>query len=242
VAGVDEAKEELREIIDFLKDPQKSRSSAARSPRACCSSDRRAPARRCSRRRSRAKPDVPFFSIPAPTSSEMFVRRRRLARARSVQQARSTRPAYLHDEIDGRRPHRGAGLGGGHDEREQTLNQRWSRMDGFETNEGVILIAANQPARRAGSGPAAPRALRPSGRRPAARRERAREILRVHAPRIPLAPNVELRTLAPARRLLGRRPRQPRHEAALLAAPAEQEARSRCPTSRTPRQGPHGRL
>ena len=148
VAGIDEAKDELQEIVEFLKDPQKfQRLGGKNSARACCWSGLRAPARRCSPAPSPAKPNVPFFTISGSDFVEMFVGVG-ASRVRDMfEQAKKNAPCIIFiDEIDAVGRHRGAGLGGGNDEREQTLNQMLVEMDGFEANEGIIVIAAtNRP-------------------------------------------------------------------------------------------------
>jgi ATP-dependent Zn protease len=139
--------EELQEIVEFLKDPASSRSSAGASRRACCSWGLRAPARRCSPRRVAGEAGVPFFSISGSDFVEMFVGVG-ASRVRDLfEQAKKHAPCIIFiDEIDAVGRHRGAGLGGGHDEREQTLNQLLVEMDGFEGTEGVIVVAAtNRP-------------------------------------------------------------------------------------------------
>jgi len=142
VAGVDEAKEELHEIIEFLREAQSSRNSADASPRACSWSDRPAPANparpRC-RRRSQCSVLLNFRL----RFVEMFVGVG-ASRVRDLfEQGKKNAPCIIFiDEIDAVGRHRGAGLGGGHDEREQTSNQLLVEMDGFELHEGVILIAA----------------------------------------------------------------------------------------------------
>jgi len=141
VAGVDEARKSFAEIIDFLKDPQKFQKLAARSPRACSSSPP-GTGRRFWQKAIAEKGTFPFFSISGSDFVEMFVGVG-ASRVRDLleQGKKGTRLHHLHgrDRRGGR--HRGAGLGGGTTEREQTLNQLLVEMDGFETNEGVILIA-----------------------------------------------------------------------------------------------------
>jgi cell division protease FtsH len=192
VAGVDEAKEELREIIDFLKDPQKFQKLGGKIPKGVLLVGPPGTGKTLL-----AKAGVPFFSISGSDFVEMFVGVG-ASRVRDLfEQGKKHAPCIIFmDEIDAVGRHRGAGLGGGHDEREQTLNQLLVEMDGFETNEGVILIAAtNRPD------VLDPALLRP-GRfdrqvvvpRPDVKGRE--EILRVHARRIPLAPNVELKVLA----------------------------------------------
>jgi cell division protease FtsH len=175
VAGVDEAKEELREIIDFLKDPQKFQKLGGKIPKGVLLVGPPGTGKTLLAKAIAGEANVPFFSISGSDFVEMFVGVG-ASRVRDLfEQGKKHAPCIIFmDEIDAVGRHRGAGLGGGHDEREQTLNQLLVEMDGFETNEGVILIAAtNRPDVQ--------------GRE---------EILRVHARRIPLAPNVELKVLA----------------------------------------------
>src|SRR5213080_3417780 len=197
VAGVDEAKEELREIIDFLKDPQKFQKLGGKIPKGVLLVGPPGTGKTLLAKAIAGEANVPFFSISGSDFVEMFVGVG-ASRVRDLfEQGKKHAPCIIFmDEIDAVGRHRGAGLGGGHDEREQTLNQLLVEMDGFETNEGVILIAAtNRPD------VLDPALLRP-GRfdrqvvvpRPDVKGRE--EILRVHARRIPLAPNVELKTLA----------------------------------------------
>jgi len=147
VAGCDESKEELAEVVEYLKDPTKFSRLGARIPRGVLllgppGSGKTLLARACS-----GEADVPFFSISGSDFVEMFVGVG-AARVRDMfEQARKYQPCIVFiDEIDAVGRHRGAGLGGGHDEREQTLNQLLVEMDGFDENSGVILIAAtNRP-------------------------------------------------------------------------------------------------
>jgi cell division protease FtsH len=197
VAGVDEAKEELREIIDFLKDPQKFQKLGGKIPKGVLLVGPPGTGKTLLAKAIAGEANVPFFSISGSDFVEMFVGVG-ASRVRDLfEQGKKNAPCIIFmDEIDAVGRHRGAGLGGGHDEREQTLNQLLVEMDGFETNEGVILIAAtNRPD------VLDPALLRP-GRfdrqvvvpRPDVKGRE--EILRVHARRIPLAPNVELKVLA----------------------------------------------
>ena len=147
VAGVDEAVEELQEIKDFLQEPEQFTRSAPGSPRGCCSTDRPVPARRCWPAPSPARPGCPSSPSPGRDFVEMFVGVG-ASRVRDLfKQAKAAGPSIVFvDEIDAVGRHRGAGLGGGHDEREQTLNQLLVEMDGFDESSGVILIAAtNRP-------------------------------------------------------------------------------------------------
>src|SRR5882762_10061544 len=197
VAGVDEAKEELREIIDFLKDPQKFQKLGGKIPKGVLLVGPPGTGKTLLAKAIAGEANVPFFTISGSDFVEMFVGVG-ASRVRDLfEQGKKHAPCIIFmDEIDAVGRHRGAGLGGGHDEREQTLNQLLVEMDGFETNEGVILIAAtNRPD------VLDPALLRP-GRfdrqvvvpRPDVKGRE--EILRVHARRIPLAPDVELKTLA----------------------------------------------
>jgi cell division protease FtsH len=197
VAGVDEAKQDLEEIVEFLRDPQKFQRLGGKHP-----------ARRAARRPSRHGQDaaaravageanVPFFTISGSDFVEMFVGVG-ASRVRDMfEQAKKNAPCIIFiDEIDAVGRHRGAGLGGGNDEREQTLNQLLVEMDGFEANEGIILIAATNR----------PDVLDPALLRPG-RFDRQivvpnpdiigrEKILKVHVRNVPLAPNVDLKVLA----------------------------------------------
>src|SRR5436189_678052 len=197
VAGVDEAKEELREIIDFLKDPQKFQKLGGKIPKGVLLVGPPGTGKTLLAKAIAGEANVPFFSISGSDFVEMFVGVG-ASRVRDLfEQGKKHAPCIIFmDEIDAVGRHRGAGLGGGHDEREQTLNQLLVEMDGFETNEGVILIAAtNRPD------VLDPALLRP-GRfdrqvvvpRPDVKGRE--EILRVHSRRIPIAPDVDLKVLA----------------------------------------------
>ncbi len=197
VAGVDEAKEELREIIEFLKDPPKFQKLGGKIPKGVLLVGPPGTGKTLLAKAIAGEANVPFFSISGSDFVEMFVGVG-ASRVRDLfEQGKKHAPCIIFmDEIDAVGRHRGAGLGGGHDEREQTLNQLLVEMDGFETNEGVILIAAtNRPD------VLDPALLRPGrfDRQVVVARPDVRgreEILRVHARRIPLAPNVELKVLA----------------------------------------------
>jgi cell division protease FtsH len=197
VAGVDEAKEELREIIDFLKDPQKFQKLGGKIPKGVLLVGPPGTGKTLLAKAIAGEANVPFFTISGSDFVEMFVGVG-ASRVRDLfEQGKKHAPCIIFmDEIDAVGRHRGAGLGGGHDEREQTLNQLLVEMDGFETNEGVILIAAtNRPD------VLDPALLRPGrfDRQVVVARPDVKgreEILRVHARRIPLAPNVELKVLA----------------------------------------------
>ncbi|HLE45152.1 MAG TPA: ATP-dependent zinc metalloprotease FtsH, partial [Methylomirabilota bacterium] len=197
VAGVEEAKQELREIIEFLKDPQRFQKLGGKIPKGVLLVGPPGTGKTLLAKAIAGEANVPFFSISGSDFVEMFVGVG-ASRVRDLfEQGKKHAPCIIFmDEIDAVGRHRGAGLGGGHDEREQTLNQLLVEMDGFETNEGVILIAAtNRPD------VLDPALLRPArfDRQVVVPRPDVRgreEILRVHARRIPLAPNVELKVLA----------------------------------------------
>ena len=147
VAGVDEAKEELREIIEFLKDPPKFQKLGGKIPKGVLLVGPPGTGKTLLAKAIAGEANVPFFSISGSDFVEMFVGVG-ASRVRDLfEQGKKHAPCIIFmDEIDAVGRHRGAGLGGGHDEREQTLNQLLVEMDGFETNEGVILIAAtNRP-------------------------------------------------------------------------------------------------
>lgn len=147
VAGVDEAKEELAEIIDFLKDPQRFQKLGGKIPKGVLLMGPPGTGKTLLARAIAGEADVPFFSISGSDFVEMFVGVG-ASRVRDLfEQGKKHAPCIIFiDEIDAVGRHRGAGLGGGHDEREQTLNALLVEMDGFESNEGVILIAAtNRP-------------------------------------------------------------------------------------------------
>ena len=147
VAGVDEAKDDLQEIIAFLKDPKKFTKLGGRIPKGCLLVGPPGTGKTLLARAVAGEAGVPFFSISGSDFVEMFVGVG-ASRVRDLfVQGKKNAPCIIFiDEIDAVGRHRGAGLGGGHDEREQTLNQLLVEMDGFEANEGVILIAAtNRP-------------------------------------------------------------------------------------------------
>ncbi|MEO8603466.1 MAG: ATP-dependent zinc metalloprotease FtsH [bacterium] len=197
VAGVDEAKDELEEIIAFLKDPKKFTKLGGRIPKGVLLVGSPGTGKTLLARAIAGEAGVPFFSISGSDFVEMFVGVG-ASRVRDLfVQGKKNAPCIIFiDEIDAVGRHRGAGLGGGHDEREQTLNQLLVEMDGFETNEGVILIAAtNRPD------VLDPALLRPGrfDRRVVVPRPdvKGREgILKVHARKLPLAEDVDLETLA----------------------------------------------
>ena len=147
VAGIDEAKAELEEIVDFLKDPQKFQRLGGKIPKGCLLVGPPGTGKTLLARAIAGEANVPFFTISGSDFVEMFVGVG-ASRVRDMfEQAKKNAPCIIFiDEIDAVGRHRGAGLGGGNDEREQTLNQMLVEMDGFESNEGVILIAAtNRP-------------------------------------------------------------------------------------------------
>lgn len=197
VAGVEEAKEELEEIIEFLKDPQRFQKLGGRIPKGVLLMGPPGTGKTLLARAIAGEANVPFFSISGSDFVEMFVGVG-ASRVRDLfEQGKKHAPCIIFmDEIDAVGRHRGAGLGGGHDEREQTLNALLVEMDGFESNEGVILIAAtNRPD------VLDPALLRPGrfdrqvivGRPDIRGRE---EILKVHVKKIPLGADVELSVLA----------------------------------------------
>jgi cell division protease FtsH len=197
VAGVDEAKEELQEIIEFLREPQKFQKLGGRIPKGVLLVGPPGTGKTLLARAIAGEANVPFFSISGSDFVEMFVGVG-ASRVRDLfDQGKKNAPCIIFiDEIDAVGRHRGAGLGGGHDEREQTLNQLLVEMDGFESNEGVILIAAtNRPD------VLDPALLRPGrfDRRVVVSRPDVggREaILKVHSKKIPLSDDVDISVLA----------------------------------------------
>ncbi len=197
VAGVDEAKQDLQEIVEFLRDPGKFQRLGGRIPRGVLLVGPPGTGKTLIARAVAGEANVPFFTISGSDFVEMFVGVG-ASRVRDMfEQAKKNAPCIIFiDEIDAVGRHRGAGLGGGNDEREQTLNQLLVEMDGFETNEGIILIAATNR----------PDVLDPALLRPG-RFDRqvvvpnpdvvGREsILKVHVRKVPLAPDVNLKTVA----------------------------------------------
>jgi cell division protease FtsH len=197
VAGVDEAKEDLEEIVEFLRDPQRFQKLGGRIPRGVLLVGPPGTGKTLLARAIAGEANVPFFTISGSDFVEMFVGVG-ASRVRDMfEQAKKNSPCIIFiDEIDAVGRHRGAGLGGGNDEREQTLNQLLVEMDGFEANESIILIAATNR----------PDVLDPALLRPGrfdrqivvsnpdiVGRER---ILKVHIRKVPLAPDVELKTVA----------------------------------------------
>jgi len=226
VAGADEEKEELREIVEFLKDPKKYNDLGARIPKGVLLVGPPGTGKTLLARAVAGEAGVPFFSISGSDFVEMFVGVG-ASRVRDLfDQAKKNSPCIIFiDEIDAVGRQRGAGLGGGHDEREQTLNQLLVEMDGFGANEGVIMIAAtNRPDILD------PALMRPGrfdrqvmvGRPDIKGRE---EILKAHAKGKPLAPDVELKTIAKSTAgFTGADLENLLNEAALLAARKDQKA------------------
>ena len=197
VAGVDEAKEELQEIVEFLKDPQKFQRLGGKIPKGALLVGPPGTGKTLLARAVAGEAGVPFFTISGSDFVEMFVGVG-ASRVRDMfEQAKKNAPCIIFiDEIDAVGRHRGAGLGGGNDEREQTLNQLLVEMDGFESNEGIIIIAATNR----------PDVLDPALLRPG-RFDRQivvpnpdikgrEQILRVHMKKVPLAPDVDVKVLA----------------------------------------------
>ena len=197
VAGIDEAKQELEEIVDFLKDPQKFQRLGGKIPKGCLLVGPPGTGKTLLARAIAGEANVPFFTISGSDFVEMFVGVG-ASRVRDMfEQGKKNAPCIIFiDEIDAVGRHRGAGLGGGNDEREQTLNQLLVEMDGFESNEGVILIAATNR----------PDVLDPALLRPG-RFDRQiqvpnpdiigrEKILKVHMKKVPLAPDVDGRVIA----------------------------------------------
>jgi cell division protease FtsH len=197
VAGIDEAKVDLEEIVEFLKDPTKFQRLGGRIPRGVLLVGPPGTGKTLLARAIAGEANVPFFTISGSDFVEMFVGVG-ASRVRDMfEQAKKNAPCIIFiDEIDAVGRHRGAGLGGGNDEREQTLNQLLVEMDGFEANEGIILIAATNR----------PDVLDPALLRPG-RFDRQvvvpnpdvtgrEKILKVHIRNVPLAPNVDLKVLA----------------------------------------------
>jgi len=197
VAGVDEAKEELKEIIDYLKEPQKFQKLGGRIPKGVLLVGPPGTGKTLLARAVAGEANVPFFSISGSDFVEMFVGVG-ASRVRDLfEQGKKNAPCIIFiDEIDAVGRHRGAGLGGGHDEREQTLNQLLVEMDGFESNDGVILVAATNR----------PDVLDPALLRPGRFDRRVvvglpdvrgrEEVLRVHMKKVPIADDVNVNVLA----------------------------------------------
>src|SRR5207302_1854935 len=197
VAGVEEAKEELQEIIEFLREPQKFQKLGGRIPKGVLLIGSPGTGKTLLARAIAGEASVPFFSISGSDFVEMFVGVGASRVRDLLEQGKKNAPCIIFiDEIDAVGRHRGAGLGGGHDEREQTLNQLLVEMDGFESNEGVILVAAtNRPD------VLDPALLRPGrfDRRVVVGRPdvKGREmILKVHTKKVPLSDDVDLNSIA----------------------------------------------
>ena len=197
VAGVDEAKDDLQEIVEFLKDPQKFQKLGGKIPRGALLVGPPGTGKTLLARAIAGEAGVPFFTISGSDFVEMFVGVG-ASRVRDMfEQAKKNSPCIIFiDEIDAVGRHRGAGLGGGNDEREQTLNQLLVEMDGFEANEGVIIVAAtNRPD------VLDPALLRPGrfdrqitvGNPDVKGRE---QILLVHMRNVPLAPDIDAKVIA----------------------------------------------
>ncbi|MCG8356716.1 MAG: ATP-dependent metallopeptidase FtsH/Yme1/Tma family protein, partial [Kiloniellales bacterium] len=197
VAGIDEAKTELEEIVEYLRDPQKFQRLGGKIPKGCLLVGPPGTGKTLLARAIAGEANVPFFTISGSDFVEMFVGVG-ASRVRDMfEQGKKNAPCIIFiDEIDAVGRHRGAGLGGGNDEREQTLNQLLVEMDGFEANEGVILIAATNR----------PDVLDPALLRPG-RFDRQvvvpnpdvlgrEKILKVHMRKVPLAPDVDARVIA----------------------------------------------
>jgi len=197
VAGIDEAKDELQEIIEFLRDPQKFQKLGGKIPKGVLLMGPPGTGKTLLARAIAGEANVPFFSISGSDFVEMFVGVG-ASRVRDLfEQGKKNAPCIIFvDEIDAVGRHRGAGLGGGHDEREQTLNQLLVELDGFESNEGVIIVAAtNRPD------VLDPALLRPGrfDRQVVVSRPdiKGREgILKVHVKNVPLADDVDLKVLS----------------------------------------------
>ena len=243
VAGVDEAKEELKEIIEFLREAQKFQKLGGRIPKGVLLVGPPGTGKTLLARAVAGEANVPFFSISGSDFVEMFVGVG-ASRVRDLfEQGKKNAPCIIFiDEIDAVGRHRGAGLGGGHDEREQTLNQLLVEMDGFESNEGVILMAAtNRPD------VLDPALLRPGrfDRRVVVSRPDVRgreEILRVHTRKIPLADDVDLFVSGPRHTgLLRRGPGQHGERSGPGGGAAEPQSRPDVRLRTGQRQSPDGR-
>ncbi|MGD0155142.1 MAG: ATP-dependent zinc metalloprotease FtsH [Terracidiphilus sp.] len=197
VAGVDEAKEELKEIIEYLREPQKFQKLGGRIPKGVLLVGPPGTGKTLLARAVAGEANVPFFSISGSDFVEMFVGVG-ASRVRDLfEQGKKNAPCIIFiDEIDAVGRHRGAGLGGGHDEREQTLNQLLVEMDGFESNDGVILVAATNR----------PDVLDPALLRPGRFDRRVvvglpdirgrEEVLKVHVKKVPVSDDTNLNVLA----------------------------------------------
>ena len=243
VAGVEEAKEELQEIIEFLKEPQKFQKLGGRIPKGVLMMGPPGTGKTLLARAIAGEANVPFFSISGSDFVEMFVGVG-ASRVRDLfEQGKKNAPCIIFiDEIDAVGRHRGAGLGGGHDEREQTLNQLLVEMDGFESNDGVILIAStNRPD------VLDPALLRPGrfDRRVVVQRPdvKGREgILAVHTRKIPLGEDVDIiGHCSQHSRIHRRRPGQPGERGRAQRRALQQEGRRDARFRVGQRQGADGR-
>ena len=228
VAGVDEAKDDLKEIVDFLRDPQKFQRLGGRIPKGVLLVGPPGTGKTLLARAIAGEANVPFFTISGSDFVEMFVGVG-ASRVRDMfEQAKKNAPCIVFiDEIDAVGRHRGAGLGGGNDEREQTLNQLLVEMDGFEANEGVILIAATNRPDVLDPGAAAPGPFRPPCRGAQSRSRRPRKNpARAYAQGAAGARCRPAHHRARHARLLRRRSRQSRQRSARCWPPAAASASS----------------
>ncbi len=244
VAGIDEAKDEVEEIIAFLKDPKKFQRLGGRIPKGVLMMGPPGTGKTLLARAIAGEAGVPFFSISGSDFVEMFVGVG-ASRVRDLfEQGKKHAPCIIFiDEIDAVGRHRGAGLGGGHDEREQTLNQLLVEMDGFESNEGVIIIAATNRPDVLDPGDPAPGPLRPPHRR---HRAPTCAVARASSASTrsgrPLVARRRPRDDRPRHaRLLGRRPREPRQRGGAPRRAPGQGRRRHGRLRDGQGQGPHGR-
>ena len=195
--GADEAVEELHEIKEFLENPKKFQALGARIPKGVLLYGPPGTGETLLARAVAGEAGVPFFSISGSDFVEMFVGVS-ASRVRDLfEQAKQASPCIIFmDEIDAVGRHRGAGLGGGHDEREQTLNQLLVEMDGFEMKDNIILIAATNRPDILDPALHSPGSLRPPDRRRSPGSPRPRKILEVHSRGKPLSRDIDLDTLA----------------------------------------------
>merc|ERR1739841_212994 len=197
VAGVEEAKEEVEEIVEFLKDPQKFQRLGGKIPKGCLLVGPPGTGKTLLARAMAGEANVPFFTISGSDFVEMFVGVGASRVRDMMDQGKKNAPCIIFiDEIDAVGRSRGVGYGGGNDEREQTLNQLLVEMDGFEANEGIIIVAAtNRPD------VLDPALLRPGrfDRQVVVPRpdiEGRVKIIQVHMKKVPLAPDVDARVIA----------------------------------------------
>ena len=233
VAGCDEAKEEVAELVEFLRDPSKFQKLGGRIPRGVLMVGSPGTGKTLLAKAIAGEAKVPFFSISGSDFVEMFVGVG-AARVRDMfEQAKKNAPCIVFiDEIDAVGRQRGAGLGGGNDEREQTLNQLLVEMDGFEGNAGVIVIAATNRPDVLDPGADAPGPLRPPGRRAAARHPRPRaDPARAHAQGADGAGRQGGHHRARHAGLVRRRPRQPRQRGGAVRGALATSASSTWTTS-----------